>query len=396
MPGIIWVAEFQEGRPVMAWIETRERRKRAPKHGPPPKAYKVFKVYWRDPTGRIRTRTFDRKVDAQRHARDIEGRKDRGEYVDPEAGQATLADTFEHFMSTATYLRPTTRAKYEVLGRLYLVGEGLNRIESIGDWPIRAIGRREVSEFLTGLATMEGKGAATVEAVARLLHRVLEIAVEEDEIRRNPAHGVSVAASRRREPRFLTEKEVAAIAAKMDERYRALVWTLALGGLRIGEASALRVRNLDVKAGTIRVVESSAEVGGRKVTGPTKSGKERTVDLPSVLRRMLTEHLKRFGNPFDPDSYVFTGPDGGQIRQNAFRSRIFQPAAETAKITPVPTVHDLRHTAASFYARAGLTLLEAAGQLGHGATTMTERYSHVFKEHRQAKIKPMGNLIDQR
>jgi integrase len=90
---------------------------------------------------------------------------------------------------------------------------------------------------------------------------------------------------------------------------------------------------------------------------------------------------------------VFTGPEGGQIRQNGFRQRIFQPAAERAGIEPVPTVHDLRHTAASFYARAGLTLLEAAGQLGHSTTTMTARYSHVFPEHRQAKMGQLGALI---
>jgi integrase len=377
----------------MAWIEKRERRKRAPKHGPPPKGYNVWKVYWRDPAGAVKTQTFERKADAERHARDIEVRKDRGEYVDPEAGMATLAEAFAHHMRTATYLRPTTRAKYEVLGRLYIVGEGLQKIESLGHWPIRAIGRREVREYLTGLAISEGKGAATVEAVARLLHRVREVALVEDQIRRNPAHGVAVEPARRRQPRFLTDKEVRAIAAKVPERYRALLWTLALGGLRIGEASALRVKNLDLKAGTIRVVESSAEVGGRKVTGPTKSGKDRTVDIPPELREMLADHLKRFGNRFDREAYVFTGPRGMQIRQNAFRTRVFQPAADAAKITPRPTVHDLRHTAASLFARAGLTLLEAAGQLGHSATTMTERYSHVFKEHRQAKIGRLSGLI---
>lgn len=378
----------------MAWIETRERRKRAPKVGPQPKTYRVFKVYWRDPAGKIKTRTFEKKAEALRHARGIEVRKDRGDYVDPDIGRATLAELLQHYVDTAD-IRPTTRAKYEILGRLYIEGDGLTKTEALGPRAIRTIAKGDVRTFLAELRTKERKGAATVEAVARLLHRVLEVAVDEDRIPRNPAHGVQVAAAQRREPRFLTEEEVKAIVQEVPERYRALVWTLALGGLRIGEASALRVKNLDLKGGTIRVMESSAEVGGRKITGATKSRLSRTVDIPLALRAMLSEHLERFGSRFDAESYVFTGDLGGQIRQNAFRTRVFQPAAIRAKISPVPTVHDLRHTAASFYARAGFTLLEAAGQLGHSAVTMTARYSHVFPSERQEKVGRLNQLIAQ-
>jgi integrase len=74
------------------------------------------------------------------------------------------------------------------------------------------------------------------------------------------------------------------------------------------------------------------------------------------------------------------------VLQSNFRQVVFQPAARRAEVVPVPTVHDLRHTAASLFAKAGLTLQEAADQLGHGSTTMTARYSHIFPEHRQAKI----------
>jgi hypothetical protein len=44
-------------------------------------------------------------------------------------------------------------------------------------------------------------------------------------------------------------------------------------------------------------------------------------------------------------------------------------------------------------ARAGFTLLEAAGQLGHSATAMTERYSHVFPDARQVKVGRLDVLI---
>jgi integrase len=356
----------------MAWIEERKRQHRT-----------AYKVYWRDPSGKVRTKTFGRSADAKRYAREVEHRKDTGSYVDPAAGNITLAEAFDHMMATATHLRPSTRELYAMHGRLYLAGG------SLGARPIRTIGKADVREFLAELAA--SRGAATVDAVKRLLHRTLEVAVEEDRIARNPAHGVRVARPERREARFLTEDEVAAIAAELPERYRALVWTLAIGGLRIGEASALRVGN--VEDTHIRVVESSAELAGRKITTAPKTGKARTVDIPSELRQMLRAHITTYSNAFDPDALVFTGPDGGQIRQNTFRKRDFQPAADRAGITPIPTVHDLRHTAASFMARSGFTLLEAASQLGHSATTMTVRYSHVFPQERQAKAARLGTLI---
>jgi integrase len=357
----------------MAWIQKRQRAHHI-----------AHKVYWRDPNGKVRTRTFSTAADAKRYAREVEHRKDRGEYVDPAAGSITLAGAFEHMMATATHLRPATRALYEVHGRLYLAGGAL------GDRPIRSIGKADVRGFLAELS--KTKNAATVDAVKRLLHRTLEVAVEEDRIGRNPSHGVRVERSRRREVRFLTEAEVGAIAETVPHRYRTLVWTLALSGLRIGEASALRVKN--VTESSIRVVESSAEVGGRKVTGPTKSGRERTVDIPPELRKMLREHIATYSNSFNRNALVFTGPDGGELRQNAFRKRVFQPAAERAGIEPMPTVHDLRHTSASFMARAGFSLLEAAGQLGHSTVTMTARYSHIFPSERQEKAARLGALID--
>lgn len=97
-----------------------------------------------------------------------------------------------HYLATAD-LRETTRAKYETLGRLYLT-------EGFGARPIRSIGKADVREHLAALRDA-GKGSATVESVARLLHRLLEVAVEEDRIGRNPAQGVHVAPAARREPR---------------------------------------------------------------------------------------------------------------------------------------------------------------------------------------------------
>jgi site-specific recombinase XerD len=108
---------------------------------------------------------------------------------------------------------------------------------------------------------------------------------------------------------------------------------------------------------------------------------------------MLAEHLNHFGNRFDPGAVVFTNPQGEPISQASFRKNVFGPAAARAGIEPAPRVHDLRHTAASFMGRAGYTLLEAAEQLGHSATSMTASYSHVFPDSRQEKVTRLDSLL---
>lgn len=265
-------------------------------------------------------------------------------------------------------------------------------LEAFGSRKLSSVRKPDVKEFVSHLV-VQGKGQATVVQVVKLLRRLLQVAVEEERIGRNPAHGVSVPQPTRRVARFLSAEEVDAIAKETPARYRTLVYFLAFTGLRIGEASALRIRNVDLAEGIVRVVESSPEVAGRKVTGETKTRKGRAVHVGPQLRQMLKEHLTKYGRPLDPDAYVFIGDRNAQIRQNAFRSRIFQPAARRAGIQPAPTVHDLRHTAASLMAKSGYTLREAQEELGHSHATMTDRYTHLFPSDAAARVSRLDSLI---
>lgn len=62
----------------MAWIRKRPGRA------------KPYEARWRDPDGRERSRSFDRKLDAQRFLATVEADKLRGSYIDPNAGKVTL------------------------------------------------------------------------------------------------------------------------------------------------------------------------------------------------------------------------------------------------------------------------------------------------------------------
>lgn len=67
----------------------------------------------------------------------------------------------------------------------------------------------------------------------------------------------------------------------------------------------------------------------------------------------------------------------------------FERALKRAKITNFH-FHDLRHTAASYLAKGGASLLEIATILGHKTLAMVQRYSHLTKGHTATVLESMN------
>jgi hypothetical protein len=80
----------------VAWIRVLPRAGRR----------KSWKVFWRDPGGQVRTKTFRRERDAKTWTRSVEVSKDKGSYIDPKAGQVRFGTYFEHHLNTAPHLKP--------------------------------------------------------------------------------------------------------------------------------------------------------------------------------------------------------------------------------------------------------------------------------------------------
>jgi integrase len=331
---------------------------------------KSYKVLWRDPGRRVRSKTFRRRSDAQRWARSVEVRKDEGTYIDPKAGRLTFGDFFEHYLTTATHLKPSSRSLYEKHGARYL-------LPALGSRPLNSIKQTDVKALLGNLSRR--LGPPTVRSVYRLLRRVLNVAVEEDRIARNPAARIRLPAEERHVARFLTPDEIAALVQETPGRYRTLFLLLAYGGLRIGEAAALRVGDLDLMRGRVQVRRNSVEVDGTLVEGTPKGGRERTVRIPRFLADALADHLARFGEPRAPESRVFTGEAGAPLRQSRVRSRVFAPACRQAGLEPAPRLHDLRHTAVALAIAAGAHPRVVQEMAGHASIAMTlNTYGSLF------------------
>lgn len=329
-----------------------------------------WRARYRGPDGRERSRTFDRRSDAERFLATAEADKARGTWIDPALGRETLAVFWPRFLEASPHLRPTTRALYVGLAERHV----LPPPHGLGARQVASITRLDVERWAAGLSAA-GAGAATVSAAHRLLRRILSLAEDGGLVARNVARGVKTARPGREEMRFLSAEELAAIADAAGEEHRALVLLLGLCGLRIGEAAALRVEDVDLLRRSVRVTKSAADVNGRIIVGPTKTGASRAVALPRVVAEELERHLARARTPL-----VFAGPEGGPLRRSNWRRRVWIPALRRAGVAePLPRPHDLRHTAAALGIQAGAHPKSIQAMLGHSSIRVTlDRYGHLF------------------
>lgn len=204
-----------------------------------------------------------------------------------------------------------------------------------------------------------------------MLSQVLDAAVDDDLIAGNPCRGVRPPRLPQTEPVILAPQDVERLREAVRPPFGLLVDLLAYGGLRIGEAFALRRRCVDLTHHQLTVEESLSETSGRHSFGPTKTHQRRVVTLPSFLVHDLREHLATM-SAAAPRDLLFVGRTGKPLHYNAFRRWTWDPATRAAGLVGV-TPHDLRATCASWVAdTAGV--LEAAKRLGHSRSSVTTRH----------------------
>src|SRR5262249_52165116 len=152
--------------------------------------------------------------------------------------------------------------------------------------------------------------------------------------------------------------EARLLVAACEEDFRFLVQAALFSGARYSEITALRVQDFDMISGTLFIAQS-------------KSGKSRRIYLDVEARSFFRSVCGR-RSVHEP---MFLRSSGEPWKKDAAQG----PMESATKLAGIATTtfHELRHTAASRWARVGLTLQEIAAQLGHADVRMTQRYAHL-------------------
>jgi len=216
-----------------------------------------------------------------------------------------------------------------------------------------------------------------------LLQQIMKAAVANDLIGMTPCRGVKLPRLPDPDPKILTERQVARIAANTREPYDLLVWIIAYSGLRVGEAFALRRKHIDLRKGLLKVESNLLEIGGNKYFGTPKNHQVRSITLPVFLVDGLRWHLKENVGA-DAEAMLFTTYRGTMMRYNSWRVTHFDPAVEAAGLGHV-TPKDLRVTHGTWVAdRHGV--MAAAKRLGHSNASVTTRHYARAVEARDSEI----------
>lgn len=172
--------------------------------------------------------------------------------------------------------------------------------------------------------------------------------------------------------RFMSDEESRKLVLACDTDFKLLVQAAVFSGARYSEIARLRVGDFDRASGTLLIAES-------------KAGKSRRVFLDQEASAFFTyvSNLRRS----DECMFSISGKSWGKSDAKGLMSE----AAKKAGIGDL-TFHELRHTAASRWARLGLSLAEIAGQLGHADIRMTQRYAHLCQQTLAEKIRSMPPL----
>lgn len=291
----------------------------------------------------------------------------------------TFADYAERWISTRTnrhgeHLRPRTLTEYRRLVAGPLATFGTQRVS--------AITTEDVRDWYSSLIA---SGTKTQAARAyELLKAIMTTAVEDGRRKSNPCQvrgGSSARTGKKVVPP--TGAELQTIADSITPRYRAAVLLAAWSGVRYGEMTELRRKDIElvtvdgqVQTIIVNVSRAVTHVTGQGfVVGATKSeAGVRSIVLPPHVNDAIIAHLREYVNPF-PDALLFPAADGvTHLAQSAFYKH-WNPARIAAKRPDLPW-HGLRHYGATRAALAGATLKELQSRLGHSTVAAAMRYQH--------------------
>lgn len=345
-----------------------------------------------DGRGHEHEKLFTRKADATAWLEEISSSIVTGTYVAPKAGMVPVGDIHKQWLKTQAHVKDSTKAARASAWSVHVR-------DRWQDVPVADIQTSEIRAWVNELSAA-GAAAATIENALGVLRMVLAVAVEDKRLRANPCDTVKAPRREHSVRAYLTHQQVAELVDAM-ARDGLVVRFLAYTGLRYGEMAALKVQDFDMLRRRVNIRQSVTEVTGKLTWSTPKTHERRSVPFPRFLADELAVQMagKR------REDLVFTAPAGGVLRINTFRTRVFGPAVdklrgidedgEPTTDWPRPTMHDLRHTAASLAISAGANVKAVQTMLGHKSAAMTlDTYADLFPDDLEAVADAFDKVLE--
>ena len=336
---------------------------------------------------RLAPETFERKGDADQWLIVVEGEMLRGEWIDPSLGRVLFGRYGAQWIEEHR-IGARTREEYRSLWR--------HHVDPF-------VGSIELAELTTGVIRTwrttlldNGRSEDRTAKAYRLVRAILNTAVDDGRIKRNPCRIKGAGEHRTAERPTATVRQVYDLADRMPARFRALVLAAAFTGLRWGELVGLRRCDVDLTTGVLHVRRRLAQLsrGGMQPGPPKSTASVRNVALPLFLVDELHDHVTEHAGP-GSDGLIFRGEKGAMLRRGNFgRATSWTETVVKAGLPAGFHFHDLRHTGNQLAANSGATTRELMHRMGHGSMRAALIYQHATTERDRRIADQMAAMVD--
>jgi integrase len=319
----------------------------------------------------------------------------QGSYVEP--SKTTLAAFLEKWLGQIEpRVSPRTFERYQEIARK-------NIVPLLGQCLITKLRPDQIAAaYAKALKSgrCDGEGGLsprTVHHMHRVLKQALATAVRWRVLMHNPADSVDPPKVERRKMCALDSTETARLLGHFrGSRMFVSVLLAVMCGLRRGEITALRWGSVNFAGAQLSIIESTEQTTKGTRAKETKSGRARTVAIPSLVAEELRRHragqaeeLLKVGIRLSDQIHVVAQEDSQPLQPNSLTHEFVRILA---KATDLPRIrfHDLRHTHATHMLANGIHPKVAQERLGHSSVGITlDLYSHVLpgmQEDAAAKV----------
>jgi len=248
------------------------------------------------------------------------------------------------------------------------------------DLPPEKVAQKHIEEFLMWISEL-GLNARSQARILSGLKAFYKYLMMEDIIDNSPAELIESPKIGRKLPEVLSIEEINEVINAIDlskpegERNKAMLETLYSCGLRVTELINLKVSNLLLDEGFVRVVG--------------KGDKERITPIGSIAIKQIKIYVaskRNHMNNIDKKSedILFLNRRGKQLTRVMIFT-IIKNLAQKAGIKKTISPHTFRHSFATHLVEGGADLRAVQEMLGHESITTTEIYTHLDREYlRQA------------
>jgi integrase len=353
-----WAEKLPDGRYRGAYRDPQKRKR-----------------YWLGEDGR----GFTQPAQAKREAavREVESRNPRARH--PDGGRILCGDWIDLWWPTRKVAASTLKADKSKLET--------HIRPRWGHVPIEEITRTDMQAWVDEL-DLTDMSASTIHKVFRIVSAAMKAATlsEPRRLDTSPCVSIKLPTIPPADERFLERDEFADLVKMMPDPRSQMICHLLVGtGMRWGEMAALHRRRVNLREKRIDVVEAY-DLEEDAIRAYPKGKKKRAVPLTDELTELLRAWLDEHPAPVKCGTRHLKGSacssglvvahEAAVVNYYNFEQYVWRVATSLAQLGKV-TIHDLRHTYASWLIQAGIRIEVVSELLGHASLGTTQRYAHL-------------------